>query len=260
MERSIYEFPWLFRRVHMERPGEIAAEVKFLERTWRRHLRRPVHRVLDLACGDSPHGQLLAKRGIRVVGVDRAPAMIAAGRAAAGRDERVRLYRRRIERFRLPERLFDAAIFMSETFPVLTSNAALLGHLRSVAALLRRGGLYCIDIDRHDGIELEARRRLWRRRHVKAGPARVAIREFHRPTTWCSGLQSIYELECLIRFPDGAVTTRDVVPVRYIVPPVMELAAAASGRFRLIACYADLSFDRPIERCFGRWMAVLRRL
>ena len=260
MERSIYEFPAIFRRVHMERPGEIQAEVNFLRQTWRRHLRRPVGRVLDLACGDSPHGKLLADGGIRVVGVDRAPTMIAAGRVATGSKDRVRFYRRRIERFRLPERPFDAAIFMSETFPVLTSNGAMLGHLRSVAALLRRGALYCIDIDRHDGIELETRRKLWRRRSVRVGTTRVAVREFHRPITWCSGLQSVYELECRIRFHDGVVTTRDVVPVRYIVPPVMELAAAASGRFKLVACYADLSFDRPIERCFGRWMAVLRRL
>ena len=51
MNRSIYEFPAIFRRVHMERPGEIAAEVAFLKEVWRRHMRRPVRRVLDVACG-----------------------------------------------------------------------------------------------------------------------------------------------------------------------------------------------------------------
>ena len=83
-ERSIYEFPDIFRAVHMEQPGEIAAEVDFLKRVWARHLKRRVRRVLDVASGNSPHGQLLAREGIAVTGIDRSPTMIAAGRIEAG--------------------------------------------------------------------------------------------------------------------------------------------------------------------------------
>jgi SAM-dependent methyltransferase len=259
MEPSIYEFPDIFRRVHMERPGEIEQETAFLQEVWRRHYPRPIRRVLDLACGNSPHGQIFARTGIAAVGVDDSPAMISAGREESRRLDSIRFYRRKIERFTLPERPFDAAIFMCETFPLLRTNAALMSHLKSVAKLLKRGGLLCIDIDRHDGVDLVRRRRLWRERKVKIGLVRVAVREFYRPIVWDDAMHSIYELECTIRFPDRKVLTRDLIPVRYTTPPLMDLLARASGCFELIACYPDLSFTLPLEQCDGRWLAVLKR-
>jgi SAM-dependent methyltransferase len=260
MARSIYEFPELFRRVHMEERGEIEAEAAFMRKLWQRHMKRPVRRLLDIGCGDSPHGRILIEHGIEVVGVDRSPSMIAAGRRLSG--DRIRFYRREFDQFRLPENKFDAAILMSETFPVIIDNAAMLSHLRSVGRLLRRGGLYCIDIDRHAGIELvRGKRELWRERSVKVEGAEISIREFNRPISWDSGLHSIYQLECRIRFPDGrGVTTNDQIPVRHLVPATLELAAKASGCFALTACYADLSMTRPMHRCHGRWWGVLRRL
>ena len=259
MESSIYEYPAIFRRVHIEKPAEIGAEVDFMRKVWRRHLRRPVRRVLDVACGDSPHGHALARAGIAVAGIDHSATMIAAGRKAAGRAP-IRFYRRSIERFRLPERPFDAAFFMSETFPIMTENRALLSHLASVGRLLHRGGLYCVDIDRHDGVEVVGVRKLWRRRKVDAAGTPVDVREYHRRIAWSSGIHSIYELECTIHFPAGPVVTRDIVPVRYTLPSLLELAARASGYFTMVACYADLSLAKPIEKCHGRWLGVLRRV
>ena len=258
-EHSIYEFPDIFRVVHMERPGEIAEEVSFLKQVWARHLSRPVRRVLDVACGNSPHGQLLAAEGIKVNGIDRSPAMIAAGRREARGLDNLTFYRRRIERFSLPQGGFDAAFFMSETFPVMVENDDVISHLRCVARALRRGGLYCIDIDKHEGLESSRRRRLWRRRKVRYRQARIDVREFLRPIAWHAAAW-IYELECTIHFPDRTVMTRDLVPVRYMVPKLLDFAARAAGIFTLIACYPDLSFDAPLDQCDRRWLGVLRRL
>jgi SAM-dependent methyltransferase len=259
MEPSIYQFPDIFRRVHMERPGEIEEEAAFLREVWRRHSARPVRRIVDIASGNSPHGQIFARDGIEAAGVDESPTMIAAGRNESRGLPKMRFYRRKIDRFTLPAPLFDAAIFMCETFPIIKTNAALMTHLKSVAATLKRGGLYCIDIDRHDGVDLVRRRSLWRERRVMIGSLRVEVREFHRPIEWHDTMHSIYELECTIHFPEGKVVTRDLIPVRYTTPPLVELIARASGCFELIACYPDLSFTRSIEDCDGRWLAVLKR-
>lgn len=172
----------------------------------------------------------------------------------------VRFYQRRIERFRLPERGFDAAFFMSETFPIITRNRDIITHLESVAAVVRRKGLYCLDIDYQGDIELLNRRSLWRERTVITERAVVDVREYRRPIQWHEGLHSIYELECTIHFSDRTVVTRDVIPVRYITPPVMELMALASRKFEMLAGYADLSLNKPLEQCQGRWWAVLRRI
>jgi SAM-dependent methyltransferase len=259
MEPSVYEYPDVFRRVHMEAPGEIEEETEFLERVWRRHLKRPVRRVLDLASGNSPHGQILAREGVAVVGIDHSMTMIAAGRREA-RGLPLRFYRREIAKFSIPERPFDAAFFMSETFPVLTSNVSLLAHLRSVGRLLRRGGLYCIDIDRMDAPRAVRERRRWQRRKVRAAGAEVIVRTYNRPFPWHSGLHQVFELECEIHFPDRTVTTRDVIPIRYTTPPLLELAGKASGMFEMAAVYTDLSFVTPLDKCDRRWMGVLRRV
>jgi SAM-dependent methyltransferase len=260
MDASIYQFPAIFQRVHMEAPGDIEREVRFLEQVWRRHLKRPVRRVLDIACGNSPHGQLFAREGIEVVGIDRSPTMIAAGRIEAAGLKGLRFYRRRIEQFRLPEKSFDAAFFMSETFPIMSRNRDIITHLESVAALVKRGGLYCIDIDYQGRVDLVSTRTLWRERTVQTDDAQVEVREYHRPIEWDEAMHSIYELECTIHFGDRSVITRDVIPVRYITPPLMDLTARASQKFEMLAAYADLSLTRPIAQCYGRWLAVLRRI
>ena len=73
-------------------------------------------------------------------------------------------------------------------------------------------------------------------------------------------MQSIFELECQIDFPDRSVTTRDMIPIRYTIPPLLELAAIASGVFEMIAAYTDLSFVTTLDECDRRWMGVLRRI
>ncbi len=260
MEPSIYKYPDIFRRAHMERPGEIVAEVEFLKQVWARHLKRPMRRMLDIGCGDSPHGVELARAGIEVVGIDHAPDMIAAGRSKARDLPNLRFYRRPIEKFGLPERPFDAAIFMSETFPIIVTNDELLSHLKSVGKTIRRGGIYCVDIDRQDPEPRIHRRKIWRRRDASARGIPLKIREFRRPIRWDSPLHSIYELECTIKFPSGSVTTRDLIPVRYTLPSMLELAALASGMFKLAAVYADLSLVKPIEACRYRWWGILERV
>src|SRR5260221_5942220 len=260
MEPSIYDSPEIFRHAHLESPGEIPAEVDFLKQLWMRHLNRPVRRVLDIGCGDSPHGIRIARAGIEVVGIDRSREMIAMGREHSRDLSNVRFYQRAIEKFSLPERPFDAAIFMCETFPVLATNDDLLSHLKSVGKAMRRGGIYCIDIDRQDIEHRPRRRKMWRKRNASARGIPLKIREFNRPLPWHSPLHSIYELECAIKFPAGRIVTRDLIPVRFILPSTLELAALASGMFEMVAAYADLSFDKPIDRCRYRWWGVLKRV
>lgn len=256
--RSIYDFPQIFRAVHMEEPREIIEETEFLKKLWARHLKRPVRRVLDVACGDSPHGLLLARDKLQVVGVDRSAGMIAAGRAQARGLENIKFYRRKIEDFTIPERTCDAAMCWSETLPVIMENPSLVTHLKSVARTLRPGGIYCVDVDRHDGLRPGSVRQPWRKRHVRVGTTDVDIEEYRRPLPWYAG-GWIYELNCAIRFPDRVVKTRDLIPVRYTLPNQLEFAAKASGVFELIACYTDLSFRTPLAKCYRRWLGVMRR-
>lgn len=59
------------------------AECDFLAAIFARYADAPINPVLDLGCGTGTHALLLADRGYRVCGVDRAAEMLAAARRKA---------------------------------------------------------------------------------------------------------------------------------------------------------------------------------
>jgi SAM-dependent methyltransferase len=125
----------------MNRKGE----VDFLVHCFKRFARRPVRRVLDIACGTGPHLVRLAERGYRMAGLDLSHRNIEfLGERLAAKGLSADLVVGDMTDFRLA-RPVDAAICMQDSQGHLLTNAQLLAHLRSVAASLRRGGLYVFD-------------------------------------------------------------------------------------------------------------------
>ena len=125
----------------MNRKGE----VDFLVHCFRRFARRPVRRVLDIACGTGPHLVRLAERGYRMAGLDLSRRNIEFLRdRLAARGLAAELVVGDMTRFRLA-RPVDAAICMQDSQGHLLTNEQLLAHLRSVARSLRPGGLYVFD-------------------------------------------------------------------------------------------------------------------
>jgi SAM-dependent methyltransferase len=105
-------------------------------------------RILELACGTCAHSLALKRRGFQVAGLDRSPAMLtAAGQQAGAAGLPLELFSGDIVNFRLDAPPYDAVIFTSETFPVITRFEDLTTHFRSVRRALRPGGLYLIDLD-----------------------------------------------------------------------------------------------------------------
>lgn len=103
---------------------------------------------LEPACGA---GRLIAegaRRGLRMVGYDLSPAMLAYARARLSPAERrrVRLYQARMESFAPAEwrGKVDLAYSLVSTFRYLESEEAAFQHLRGTRALLKPGGLYVI--------------------------------------------------------------------------------------------------------------------
>ena len=125
----------------MNRKGE----VDFLVHCFKRYARRPVRRVLDIACGTGPHLTRLADRGYAMAGLDLSPANIAFVRARlAAKGQRAELVVGDMTDFRL-RRPVDAALCMQDSQGHLLTNEQLVAHLRTVGRALRRGGLYIFD-------------------------------------------------------------------------------------------------------------------
>ncbi len=125
----------------MNRKGE----VDFLRHCFKRYARRPVRRVLDIACGTGPHLARLADHGYAMAGLDLSRANIEFLRERlAGKGQRAELVVGDMTDFRL-RRPVDAAICMQDSQGHLLTNDQLIAHLRVVARAVRRGGLYVFD-------------------------------------------------------------------------------------------------------------------
>ncbi len=120
-------------------------EVDFLVHCFRRYARRPVRRVLDIACGTGPHLIRLADRGFRMSGLDLSPGNVEFLRERlAAKGHPGELVVGDMTDFRLRQRV-DAAICMQDSQGHMLTNEQLLAHLRATARAVKRGGLYVFD-------------------------------------------------------------------------------------------------------------------
>jgi SAM-dependent methyltransferase len=156
-----YSAPRLYEiAFDMNRKGE----VDFLVHCFRRFARRPVRRVLDIACGTGPHLTRLADHGYEMSGLDLSPRNIEYVRERlAAKGHTGDLVVGDMTAFQL-KRPVDAAICMQDSQGHLLTNEALVAHLRCVARNLRRGGIYVFDRYMASSWTDPARRWSWSRR------------------------------------------------------------------------------------------------
>jgi SAM-dependent methyltransferase len=140
--RQQYAAPRLYEiAFDMNRKGE----VDFLVHCFKRYGRRPIRRVLDIACGTGPHLTRLADRGFAMAGLDLSPDNVRfLHERLAAKGQRAELVVGDMTNFRLRQPV-DAALCMQDSQGHLLTNEQLIAHLRAVAKSLRRGGLYIFD-------------------------------------------------------------------------------------------------------------------
>jgi SAM-dependent methyltransferase len=139
-------------------------EVDFLAHCFKRYARRPVRRVLDIACGTGPHLIRLADRGYRMSGIDLSPGNIEfLRRRMAAKGYAGELMVGDMTDFRLAGKV-DAAICMQDSQGHMLTNAQLIAHLRATASAVRKGGLYVFDRYMASSWTDPARRWSWSKR------------------------------------------------------------------------------------------------
>ncbi len=127
--------------------GEYPRRADYLERLFRGS-RRPVRRVLDLACGTGTIACLLAERGYRVTATDLSEEMLSQADArSSGMGERAPLFlHQSMDRLRLIETV-DAAVSTLDALNYLTRERALRETFRRVYRYLEAGGLFIFDVN-----------------------------------------------------------------------------------------------------------------
>lgn len=131
-----YEAAFAFR--------DIAAEVDVMQACIAQYARRPVQRVLELACGPAPHLLELARRGYAFTGLDQSAPMLAhAGAKARAAGIPAQFVQADMAAFSLAQSVDLAFVALGSLY--VGSSAALRSHFDAVAAALAPCGLYLLD-------------------------------------------------------------------------------------------------------------------
>ena len=204
---SIFDFPDVYDAVLRSPLPQIEAEAQSVRKLL---ADRGIEggRLLEIACGTCTHGILLARQGFDVAGIDLSPNMV---NAAASRAEaagvRLDVFHGDITDFQLNAGPFDAAIFMAETFPIITEYEAIANHFRCVRRALRPGGVYIIDIDAHRAGVRDAYK-VWGERTVEFGDTCVEVWHENFPGDFVRGTSRLV-MHCRIHDGEEVHETRD---------------------------------------------------
>ena len=117
-------------------------EVEFLEEIIKRYS-SPVENILSLGCGTATHDALLAKKGFKIMGIDRSEEMLEIAKEKT-RNLPIDFKCCDNSNFYLDKK-FDMAIAMFNVVGYQTENDAMEGMLKSTANCLKEGGLLVFD-------------------------------------------------------------------------------------------------------------------
>ncbi len=129
-------------------PASTARDVDRIVALAARHALGRAPRVVDIACGTGRHARELARRGHRVLGVDRDRAWVRHARATAGADgvsDRVCFVHADVGRLPLAPGSVDLAYCLFNTMLEIVDNDVATGLFRGLGQAVRSGGLFVID-------------------------------------------------------------------------------------------------------------------
>lgn len=161
------------------KPERVAREVDFVQTAL---ALRTGEDLLDLCCGPGRHAVPLAKRGLRVTGLDlSADYLVQAERAARQQGTRLAGTVHADMRAIPFESLFDAVINMFSSFGYLESEAEDAKVLAAIARALRPGGRALLDLLNHEWVILNYQTHDWHQ--ATDGTLYLEQRELDLPTS-----------------------------------------------------------------------------
>jgi SAM-dependent methyltransferase len=233
---------------------DIQSEVDAFEECFRRYSKIPVRRVLELACGTSPHLEEWARRGYDYVGLDINRNMLSYAQSKAktlGASATFLLADMR--RFSLEAPVEFAYVMLGSLY--VNTAADLVSHLESVARALKPGGLYfldwCINFDwgqaSHEWVS-------------ERGGVKVDFKFFADPI---DRPNQIYK-DRLVAYVDDhgkKLQFEKVDIVRVVFPQEFLLLVDKSGKFEFIGWWNNWHLHEPVETAkrIERPITIIRR-
>jgi len=124
------------------RDKDYESECDFIEEIFAKYSATEVKTVLDVGCGTGGHAIPLAKRGYKVVGIDKSEIMI---KKAREKSKNVEFYVNDITNFKFNKK-FDACIAMFAVISYVTSTKDVLKAFKNIREHLKEDSLFISDV------------------------------------------------------------------------------------------------------------------
>ena len=242
-----YDYPQYFDMVFRD---ETAMEVEFFEQAFKRFAKGKVRKVLEPGCGSGRLITEMASRGYKCCGLDLSSASLRyLEKRLARRVLKADLHLADMTNIDLKARggkqeQFDAAFCTFNTFRHLTTEAAAVSHLNSVAEHLRPGGLYILGFHIIPLDVEETCIERWKATHSQT-TVHVTLRvtEFMRRKR----LEQI-RVTVTAKRPNDTIKLRTEFPLRlYTVPQALKTIASAPD-FEIVSIHDfNYEIDEPVE-------------
>lgn len=229
---------------------DVPKQASLFETFVRLHGRREVRTILDIACGPSLQLREFSRRGYTCIGLDQSRVMLD---YLKSKDPRIETVRRDFVRFALAAKVDLAFIVMGSL--MVRSNTELLSHLDSMAAALRRGGLYIIENAHLDWVDFgteEAEQWTTSRDGIEV-KATYDIEP-------AAPLEQLYREWLLLEVDDHGRTAiyRDERLVKAIFPQEFKSLAFLHGKFEFVGFF-ERNSTRRLKEARNDNLVVLRR-
>lgn len=224
---------------------DVPAECDFMLARFRQAHRREATSALELACGPGQHARTFAARGLRAVGLDANPQMLAYARQQPGGDDPdLTWVVADMRNFALDEPVELACCLMDSLSHLLTLDD-LLQHLRAVARNVVSGGLYVLDQSHPRDAFAQAEPATLPEWEMEDESGEVVVHTvWGEPDDPFDYTTQIGELTVTMQaFRDGAEIfhQQQMVPSRMWLAGEMEAAVRASGLWRLRERFGAMS-------------------
>ena len=255
--QSIYNFPQYYPLILKRKADVVRAETDTLEQIFGKHNRK-VNSILELACGTMPHGRNLAGKGYTVTGVDRSEEMLAEAQRLAKQDGvDVTTSCQDVIDFDLPDQRFNAAIFMFETFPLISDLVDLESHFKAVHKHLSPGGLFIVDVDKVKVVESSGREE-WGHSEIKVPEGKIRYWYEDLATDPSVGLCRM-ALNCEIKQNGEAKRTKDEWAVRAYSTFSLQLLARTMPGWKYKGSY-NWQDGSPDLSSVRHWFTVFQKV
>ncbi len=224
---------------------EIEQQVIFLNKIFSKN---KCKKILDIACGHSPQGRLLAKKGYDISGIDLSESLLKLGKLRASQERvNVKFYKKDMSNFSLGK--FDAAYILFSSILHLYKKEDLFSHFQSVNKNLKKGGLYIIDLS---DLPFDSPFKPKEFKHLK-GKLKTIINYSPKDIP---NLTASFKQKSIF---NGKIVNKEEFNVLMFIPLPLLFSLATSTGFEIKKLYSNFNFNHELNKNRPEYIAVLRK-